>query len=410
MSRLVGFLTLPLVTRYLGPDGYGSFSYLLVIAAYFGFFIDFGYLNYGTNQLCEKVDSTIVIGKIISLQILTAIFSYASLIIVSYFFLDNYKYLRLIILSLIYISQLFSIRYFYLASNRLYFNSLAELCGQIVYASLVFTVFKNYPTVTVLIVLTVIQSYVISAFLFFPYARKNKIRIDLNLRSNFQTLKEAYKLGLSSKAEGITASFTILCIGFFLNEQSVGIYNSSYKIYLIVLTIIQAAGFAVMPVLIRFVKNRNLETAGRISLIFYALIFVGMVLSVVTFVFSGKIILTVFGDKFTGGVQLLKDFAIAILIFPVPMFMGFVILAYNKYNYFLLISIASMIFSILISLILINTSGLEGSGYVLPLVSAVTAMVCIYSLKQIFSGEEIKLANLFSLKGAYRELTGLIKK
>lgn len=42
VSRLIGFLTLPIITRALGPEGYGLYSYLFVILSYFGFFVDFG--------------------------------------------------------------------------------------------------------------------------------------------------------------------------------------------------------------------------------------------------------------------------------------------------------------------------------------------------------------------------------
>ena len=96
-SRLIGFITLPVITRALGPEGYGQFSYLFVILSYFGFFIDFGYLNYGTNKLCDKENSSQVVGNIISLQLLTLILSFFTLVIIAYFFLDFSKYILLII-------------------------------------------------------------------------------------------------------------------------------------------------------------------------------------------------------------------------------------------------------------------------------------------------------------------------
>ncbi|MBL0109183.1 MAG: oligosaccharide flippase family protein [Ignavibacteria bacterium] len=180
VSKLIGFITLPLITRALGPDGYGKFTYLFVILSYFGFFIDFGYLSYGTNKLCEKTDSRVVIGKIISLQLLTAIFSYIILIIVAYFFLETGKYILLLFFSSIFISQIFSIRYYYLAGNKLYYNSISELAGQLIYAALIFTVFINHQSVFTLIIVSLVQAYVTAIFLFLPYIRKNKIKLNLS--------------------------------------------------------------------------------------------------------------------------------------------------------------------------------------------------------------------------------------
>ncbi|MBX7042948.1 MAG: oligosaccharide flippase family protein, partial [Ignavibacteria bacterium] len=235
VARLIGFLTLPFITRTLGPEGYGAFSYYFVIASYYGFFIDFGYLNYGTNKLIEKENSEDVISRILSLQILTALLSYSVLLISGFLLFDRDKFLHIFFFSIIFIPQIIAIRYFYLAGNKLYFNSLAELAGQAAYAITVFTVFAADPSVETLIALAVLQALVTGLVLFLPYIRKHRIRIDLNLRKNIDTVKEAYKLGLSSKAEGVTSSFIILMTGTLLSESAVGYYNASYKIYLILL-------------------------------------------------------------------------------------------------------------------------------------------------------------------------------
>lgn len=164
VSRIIGFVTLPVITRALGPEGYGLYSYLIVILSYFGFFLDFGYLNYGTNKLCEKIDSRIVIGKIISLQLLTVMFSYLVLIIAGYLIFDFNKYILLLIFSFSFIAQIFSIRYYYLACNKLYYNSISELAGQLVYVGAIFFIFIKFPSVLTLIILSVIQTVVTSYF------------------------------------------------------------------------------------------------------------------------------------------------------------------------------------------------------------------------------------------------------
>lgn len=410
VSKLIGFITLPIITRALGPDGYGQFSYLFVILSYFGFFIDFGYLSYGTNKLCEKTDSKIVIGRIISLQLLTSVISFLALIIVSYFFLDPGKYILLVIFSLMFISQIFSIRYFYLAANKLYYNSISELAGQIIYAALIFAIFVNYPTVLTLIILSLIQSYVTAVFLFLPYIRKNKIEIDLSIGKNIKTLKDAYKLGIASKAEAITASFIILCSGFFLNEVSVGLYNASYKIYLILLTIVQGVSYTVMPLLLKNVKKSESGNFRKISFIFYIYLFFGILLSALTFFFSDKIISIMFGDKFSGSVPLLKSFSVTILIWPQVMFMSLVTLAFNKYNYILITSVTSSFLSVILSLILIRNYGIAGAGFVLPFVAAGTIIMNLHFLNKISLEEKFRLSELFSPLTAINVFRNLFNK
>ena len=410
VSKLIGFITLPLITRALGPDGYGKFTYLFVILSYFGFFIDFGYLSYGTNKLCEKTDSRVVIGKIISLQLLTAIFSYIILIIVAYFFLETGKYILLLFFSSIFISQIFSIRYYYLAGNKLYYNSISELAGQLIYAALIFTVFINHQSVFTLIIVSLVQAYVTAIFLFLPYIRKNKIKLNLSPGKNLKTLKDAYKLGIASKAEAITASFIILCAGFFLNEESVGLYNASFKIYLILLTVVQGVSYSLMPLLLRNVKKSEGNNFNKISIIFYIYIFIGIVLSLITFFFSEQIISVMFGEKFSGSVGILRNFSFTILLWPLVMFMSLVTLAFNKYNYILITSVSSSLISVILSLLLIRNYGISGAGFVLPFVAGGTILINLFFLKKIAAEENFRLYSLFSFVTALNELKILFKK
>ncbi len=410
IARLIGFLTLPLITRALGPEGYGLFSYLFVIVSYFGFFIDFGYLNYGTNKLCEKTDSRIVIGNIISLQLLTLIFTYIVLIIAGYFIFDFDKYILILIFSVTFISQVFAIRYYYLANNKLYYNSISELAGQLIYAGLIFLVFVKFHSVTVLIIFSVIQTIVTAVFLFIPYIKNNSIKINLNLKNNLKTLQEAYKLGLATKAEGVTSSFIILSTGIFLNEQAVGLYNASNKIYLILLTIVQGVSYTLMPLLLRYAKKPEVNYIRKISLIFYLYVLIGILLSIATFIFADKIISVMFGERFTESVLILKDFSLTILLWPGVMFISLIILAFNRYNYLLIISVSSMCLSILFSLIFINAFGVAGTGLVLPVVAVGTIVLSLTLLKRISIEEKFNVLDLFSFGNAVSELKDILKR
>ncbi|MBX7042999.1 MAG: oligosaccharide flippase family protein [Ignavibacteria bacterium] len=396
VARLIGFLTLPFITRTLGPEGYGAFSYYFVIASYYGFFIDFGYLSYGTNKLIEKEKSEDVISRILSLQILTALLSYSVLLITGFMLFDRDKFLHILFFSLIFIPQIIAIRYFYLAGNRLYFNSLAELAGQAAYAITVFTVFAADPSVETLIALAVLQALVTGLVLFLPYIRKHRIRINLNLRKNIDTVKEAYKLGLSSKAEGVTSSFIILMTGTLLSESAVGYYNASYKIYLILLTLIQGLSYALMPVLLKIVKEAKSERTGKISLIFYSFLLSGVVLGSATMIFSERIILLMFGSEFMEAVPVLQWFAVTIMLWPLLMFTGLMLLAQNRHTSLLALSLVSMISSVVFSIILIRHFGLTGSAMVLPSVAVVSNIAGLFILSRSPGPESSGIAGIIS--------------
>ncbi len=412
VSRLIGLLTLPFITRQLGTEGYGLYSYLFVIVSYYGFFIDFGYLNFGTNRLCEKDDKNSVIGRILSLQILTAIASYAVIIISGFIFLESEKFLYILLFSAIFLPQIISIKYYYLANNKLYFNSTAELAGQVVFAVLVFTLFAANPDVSTLIIIAVVQAAVTGLVLFIPYIRGNSPAISFNLKKNFQTLKEAYKLGLSSKAEGITSSFIILMTGAFLTEHYVGLYNASYKIYLILLTVIQGFSYAVMPVLLKSAKSDNADKS-RLSLIFYSFLLAGLSLGIVAFALSGTVINIIYGADFSESADLLKWFSLTISLWPLNIFIVLLMLAENRQGQMLALSFVAMAASIVFSLTLIPAFGVTGSAAVMPLVAIVSVAAGAYMLHRNSRETGIHLASILSftnLFSAFRDTVSRVSK
>lgn len=195
-----------------------------------------------------------------------------------------------------------------------------------------------------------------------------------------------------------------------MSEESVGLYNASFKIYLILLTIVQGMTFTLMPVLLTNIKNTDRRKSNKISLMFYIYLITGIILFLFTFFFSEQIILILFGDKFVNAVPVLKNISFTILIWPVVMFLGLIILAYNKYNYLLLVSILSFVFSAIFSLILINFYGINGAGFVLALVGIETILVSIVFIKKITKNENLELKNFFSLTNAFEELKLILNK
>jgi O-antigen/teichoic acid export membrane protein len=165
-----------------------------------------------------------------------------------------------------------------------------------------------------------------------------------------------------------------------------------------------------MPVLLRNAKKPDIQNIKKISLIFYMYIIIGIILSLGTFVFADRIILILFGDKFSESVFILKSFSLTILLWPLCMFSSLVLLAYNKYNYILIISVTSMIQSILFSIFLINLFGVNGTGFILPAVAIGTIIISYTYLKKISVSENFNVNDLYSFRLAVSEFKSVLSK
>ena len=124
-------------------------------------------------------------------------------------------------------------------------------------------------------------------------------------------------------------------------------------------------------------------------------LFTGIILSLLTYFFSDTIISVMFGEKFSESAMILKLFSITILLWPMVMFSGLVILAFNRYNYILIISVTSMVLSLIFSLIFINLFGITGTGMVLPFVAVGTIIISYVYLSKISKDENFRLNEIF---------------
>jgi len=410
ISRLLSLVTLPIITKGLGPDGYGQFVYLTVVLSYFGFFVDFGYINYGTNEIFNRKSPSEVVNKIITLRLITTLFSIILIVVVGGFIFAESFYVLLIIFSVNFFFQTFSIKYYYLAENKLYYNSFSELIGQVIFVVSVLVIFIYSANVLTLILLTLLQTFISSMLLIIPYYKKHKFKFNFNIRENLSIFKNSSKLGFSAKFEGITVSFIPFLLGILISDEAVGVFGVPLKIFMALLAVVQGISMTLMPDIFKNFKSDFNLNKSKLGVFFYIFLFTGVILAVIIFFGSEKIILFFFGKTFIESVGILKTFSITIILWPILMFFGLVIIALNKYTFYLYVTASSAVLSVLLSIVMINLFGLAGAEFVLPITALGSIVLAFYLLSGVFKNLDYSFANLFSLSNAYTEFKSSVLK
>ena len=410
ISRLLSLVTLPIITRGLGIDGYGQFVYLTVVLSYFGFFVDFGYINYGTNEIFNRKSPSEVVNKIITLRLITTLFSIILIVVVGGLIFAESFYVLLIIFSVNFFFQTFSIKYYYLAENKLYYNSFSELIGQVIFVVSVLVIFIYSANVLTLILLTLFQTFISSMILIIPYYKKHKFKFNFNIRENLLIFKNSSKLGFSAKFEGITVSFIPFLLGILISDEAVGIFGVPLKIFMALLAVVQGISMTLMPDIFKNFKSDFNLNKSKLGVFFYIFLFTGVILAVIIFFGSEKIILFFFGKTFIESVGILKTFSITIILWPILMFLGLIIIALNKYTFYLYVTASSAVLSVLLSIVMINLFGLIGAEFVLPITAFGSIGLALYLLSGVFKNLDYSFAELFSLSNAYMEFKSSVLK
>lgn len=402
--RLSGLITLPIISRGLGPDRYGLYNYLITIASYYLFFFDFGFTFYGSNEIIRTKQVKTVVNDILSYQLTMGIIVTVLLFVSGFFYFDLSLLLILFIIILSNIIRSFNIFYYYLSQEKIYLVSVAQLIGQIIFIALIVTVFLSFKKILTLVIIGFVMQLSVSSFLFIKYLLKNDVVIAISIKNVVKVFRKVFYLGIAGKMEAITTSFIILILGIFQAPYEVGIYAAAYKIFVILLGVIQGFTFTFFPSIIHTVNNDNYE---KISLLFYIYLIFGLILGSACFFGSEIIITLLYGSKYVESILVLKYFGITIGLWPIIMFLGTTMITFNNYNFYLYIALISAASSVIFSLILIQFYGLSGAIVVLPISAVITIISGLFLLRKVLEKKDISynINSLLSIRLAYKQLS-----
>jgi len=128
-SKVLGLITLPIITRALGPEAYGNYNLVMVIVQYTSLPIGLlGLRSYGIREIAAGRKKTSYAMDILSLQFSMAIISICISLIVAYFiFKANVLLLLAIVLGyLIVFARAFDLEFFFCLPERFGFSYHCE--------------------------------------------------------------------------------------------------------------------------------------------------------------------------------------------------------------------------------------------------------------------------------------------
>lgn len=190
LAILLPLVTTPIVTRGLGADALGQYSYTYAIVSYFSVFAMLGVNNYGTREIAKtkvtnsKEELGRVFSEIYSLQMFLAII--AIVVYYSFVFLLNVKYKQLAIIQGIYlIGTLTDVAWFYWGIENFKTTVTRSIIVKLICA-LIIIFFVRKPDDLVLYTVVLIGSTAISNIIL-------RFRIRKYVRYSFPPIKAIVK-------------------------------------------------------------------------------------------------------------------------------------------------------------------------------------------------------------------------
>lgn len=382
-SKLLGLITLPIITRALGPEAFGNYNLALVIAQYTALPMGLlGLRSYGIREIAAGRKSTHYAMEILSMQFTMALISVSISFLIAYFiFKSNLLLLIAIILGyFIVFASAFDLEFFFVSQKDLAFPTIAKIIGQLFYVIGV-VLFIKKPTDFVVLVFLASLSPIIGDLIQLRRYFKNHstFRLGMNLSELWATFKKTWMLGISQNLEGFLGSIPQLLLPIMIGAYALGIYAGGMKVYSILVMFYVTFFYALAPYLVQLNK-KPIDTQRKYHFfIFLLLLLISSAIGIFLYMFGEPLIVLLLGKSFGESGLVFKSIAITLIpLTPIIMLLGNILIYSGYEKYYLTGLIIDGITIMVTAPFFIKKFAVVGAVYSMALSMFITIVVLAY--------------------------------
>jgi len=382
-SKLLGIITLPIITRALGPEAYGNYNLVMIVANYTALPLGLlGLRSYGIREIAAgRKDHDYAMG------ILSLHFSMASIAIcmslgISYMiFNEDLLLFTAIIISYLYVfAQAFDLEFFYVSQKDLTFPTVAKIVGQLFYVMGVVLLIRKPHDYAILVFLSSLSPLIADFIQVRRYVKRNsKFKVGFKIKELWHTFKKTWILGISQNLEGFLSTIPQLLLPIMLGAYALGIYSGGFKIYSILVLFYVTFFYALAPYLVQL-NQKPISTQKRNHLLTFLLTFsVSSIIGIGLYFFGEPFILLILGKSFGESVVVFKAISLTLIpMLPVVMLFGNILIYSGFEKYYLMGLIVDGIIIAFSAPVFIKMFGVVGAVFSLALGMIVTIFVLVY--------------------------------
>ncbi|MDT2822156.1 oligosaccharide flippase family protein [Enterococcus devriesei] len=359
---LIPIITVPIVSKAIGPQGIGMYNYSFSIAQYFVLMGGLGVTLYGNREIALKWHKKEDISKTFweififkAVITLIALLLYFTLII----FLDNKEFF--LVQSITVLSVLFDISWFFMGIEDFKKTSMINLVVQIITFSCILLFVKTADDTIIYTFIQVVGILLSQIFVWFFV--KEYIHLEkFSLRKSMAHMKGSIEYFIPQVAIMFYTNINKTILGVFLGSAAVGYFSNSLQLNNVFITIITTIDIVLLPHMSGlFAKNNISKIVDLMENTLHFQLFFSIPIMFGILTVYDKLIPWFFGDQFLFINQVVPFFSILIVIIPLGMSISRQYLMpvgkVREYNKSVLVG---AVINILLNLLLLPTVGFFG--------------------------------------------------
>lgn len=330
ISFLVPLITIPYLTRILGPEKFGLVSFGLVVMQYFIIFTSFGFAFSATQQISIHRDNkqkvTDIFSAVIAFKLILTVVC-AMIMVVLILTVDQFSkdYLVFVFSFGIVIGDALLPVWLFQGMEKMRFITLVNFVSKLLFTLLIFVFVQeesDYLIVPLFNTAGYLSAGLISFFIAY-YVFDLKVKLP-KVRVMMEQVKESWAIFVSTLGINLYRSANTLLLGLLTqNYTLVGYYSSAEKVIKGIQSLVSPVSDALFPHLSRRFENKagksGLQLMTRLGKYYFAGLFV---MSLLLLIFAKPLILLVLGDKFAESIMDARIMSFVVLFGGMNYFMG----------------------------------------------------------------------------------------
>lgn len=313
---IMPIITVPIVSKALGPHGLGMYNYTFSIAQYFVLFSGLGVTLYGNREIAlswaKKEDISKTFWEIFTVKsISTVLFLiiYYALILTLF---DNQSFY--LVQSLTIIAVLFDISWLFMGVEDFKKTSMSNLFVQVITFLLIILFVKDSDD-TLLYTLIQATGTLLSQLIVWSFLRKYIHFEQVSIFKSFRRLKESITFFIPQVAILLYTNLNKTLLGLMVGKSAVGYYTNSLQLNDVFITIITTLDVVLLPHMSGlFAKNNSNRIVEMMKQTIHLQLFFSIPVMFGMLTVYDKLVPWFFGSKFLFIEKVIPCFVILIVV------------------------------------------------------------------------------------------------
>lgn len=410
LATALGLLSIALITRYLGKDGFGQYTTVITFISFFGIIADLG-LTLITVQMISKpgADQEKILGNLFALRLVTAVlFLGIAPLTVVFFPYDRVVKMGVALVSFAFLFNALNQILVGLFQKNLRMDkvSIAEVVNRIILlAGFFITVRFDYGLDGIL--LAIVLANLVGFILHFAFSRSFvRIKLKFDFAYWLQIIKKSWPLAITIFLNLIYLKADTLLLSLIKRPTDIGIiaevglYGAAYKVIDVVVTFPFMFAGIVLPILTATwaAKNQN-KFKLTLQKSFDVMIVIAIPMIVGTQLLSEKIMTLIAGKDFIDSAPILNILIIAAALIYFGSMFSHAVIAINKQKKIISAYAFTAVSSLILYLVLIPKFSYFAAAWITiysEFAIALASLVLIYKATKFLPNLSVALKSVLA--------------